>query len=73
MMIGSRFRSRAPAGLDSVSAGWPAEFTPRDYFATRSRILREEGRRQLACGSCSVIEIDRSKKKVEFSKMMAGR
>lgn len=36
MMIGSRFRSRAPAGLDSVSAGWPAEFTPRDYFATNS-------------------------------------
>lgn len=71
MMIGSRFRSRAPAGLDSVSAGWPAEFTPRDYFATRSRILREEGRRQLACGS--VIDIDRSKKEVEFSKMMAGR
>lgn len=24
MMIGSRFRSRAFAGLDSVSAGWPA-------------------------------------------------
>lgn len=58
MVIGSRFRSRAFAGLDSVSAGWPVEFTPCDYFATRSRIP-EEGRRER--GNFRIlIEIDRS-------------
>lgn len=61
MVIGSRFRSRAFAGLDSVSAGWPVEFTPCDYFATRSRIPEEgrEGRRER--GNFRIlIEIDRS-------------
>lgn len=47
MVIGSRFRSRAFAGLDSVSAGWPVEFTlPRD-----PEFRRRGGGREATSGS----------------------
>lgn len=60
MMIGSRFRSRAFAGLDSVSAGWPvmrsslhrAITLPRDPEFRR----REEREREREATSGSLLK-----------------
>lgn len=53
VMIGSRFRSRAFAGLDSVSAGWPAMRSSlhRAITLPRDPELRRGGEREATSGS----------------------